>query len=148
MDHSISSNMKPMLEVLFIVVHCTATKLSQRVSVSDIDRWHRAQGWDDIGYHWYIDRDGHIFPGRSEKLAGAHVKHYNSHAIGVCYEGGIDEQGHYADTRTEAQKAALLFLLKDLRESYPKAVIQGHRDFPNIRKLCPCFDAKTEYANL
>ena len=81
-------------------------------------------------------------------MAGAHVKHYNSHAIGVCYEGGIDEQGHYADTRTPAQKAALLFLLKDLKDSYPKAVIQGHRDFPNIRKLCPCFDAKAEYANL
>ena len=52
-------------EVKYLVVHCTATRLSQRVSVEDIDRWHKAQGWSGIGYHWYVDRDGHIFPGRS-----------------------------------------------------------------------------------
>ena len=47
-----------------------------------------------------------------------------------------------------------------LKKKYPKAVIQGHRDFsPDLNKdgkitpnewikLCPCFDAKTEYASL
>lgn len=50
--------------------------------------------------------------------------------------------------------------LKMAKKKYPKAVIQGHRDFsPDLNKdgkitpnewikLCPCFDAKTEYANL
>lgn len=132
--------------VKYLVVHCTATPLSQRVSVEDIDRWHKAQGWSGIGYHWYVDRDGHIFPGRSEREAGAHVIGYNHCSIGICYEGGLDEQGNSADTRTPSQKAALLFIIKDLKQNYPNAVILGHRDFPNVHKSCPCFDAKTEYS--
>ncbi len=140
--------MSMMQEVRYIVVHCTGTPLSQRVSVSDIDSWHKAQGWSGIGYHWYIDRDGHIFPGRPETQAGAHVVGFNNHSIGVCYEGGINEKGQDDDTRTEKQKIALLFVLKDLKKSYPKAIILGHRDFPNVHKSCPCFDAKKEYDNL
>ena len=133
-------------EVKYLVVQCTATRLSQRVSVEDIDRWHKAQGWSGIGYHWYVDRDGHIFPGRSEREAGAHVKGYNHCSIGICYEGGLDEQGNSADTRTPAQKAALLFIIKYLKQSYPNAIVLGHRDFPGVHKDCPCFDAKTEYS--
>jgi N-acetyl-anhydromuramyl-L-alanine amidase AmpD len=139
--------MSKLKEVKYLVVHCTATKLSQRVSVEDIDRWHKAQGWSGIGYHWYVDRDGHIFPGRSEHQTGAHVKGYNHCSIGICYEGGINEQGQPADTRTPAQKAALLFIIKDLKQSYPNAIIFGHSDFPNVHKSCPCFDASAEYSN-
>ena len=138
--------MSQLKEVKYLVVHCTATRLSQRVSVEDIDRWHKAQGWSGIGYHWYVDRDGHIFPGRSEREAGAHVKGYNHCSIGICYEGGLDEQGNSADTRTPAQKAALLFIIKYLKQSYPNAIVLGHRDFPGVHKDCPCFDAKTEYS--
>ena len=47
-----------------------------------------------------------------------------------------------------AQKAALLFVLKELKRSYPNAIICGHRDFPNVKKACPCFEAKGEYINL
>ena len=140
--------MTPMKEVLYIVLHCTSTRLSQRWTVEDIDRLHKAKGWQQIGYHWYVDQEGNIHEGRKEQYAGAHVRHYNQHAIGVCYEGGIDEKGRYADTRTPAQKASLWFLLKDLKESYPKAKIVGHRDFPNVRKACPCFDAQEVYAEL
>ena len=73
-----------------------------------------------------------------------HVKHYNQHAIGICYEGGLDEKGRPADTRTEAQKAAILFLLKDLKKDYPNAKVVGHRDFPNVKKECPCFDVASD----
>ncbi len=138
----------PMKDVLYIVVHCTATRLSQRVTIDDIDRWHKARGYAQCGYHWYIDREGTIKEGRPEKLAGAHVRHYNQHAIGVCYEGGLDEKGRPKDTRTPEQKAALWFLLEDLKKDYPKAKIVGHRDFPHVAKQCPCFDVQTEYSDL
>lgn len=139
----------PMKEVLYIVVHCSSTKVNQKVTVEDIDRWHRARGWaGGCGYHWIILQDGTIQPGRPESVAGSHVRHYNQHAIGVCYIGGMDEKGRYADTRTPEQKAALWFLLSDLKTAYPKAKIVGHRDFPNVAKLCPLFDAQTEYAKL
>ena len=117
--------MKPMKEVLYIVVHCSSTRVNQKWTVEDIDRCHKAKNWAMIGYHWVIYQDGSIHEGRKEKYAGAHVKHYNEHAIGVCYIGGKDEKGRYADTRTPEQKASLWFLLKDLKETYPNAKIQG-----------------------
>lgn len=138
----------PMKDVLYIVVHCSDTRVSQKVTVDDIRRWHLARNFADIGYHWVIDQEGNISQGRDEQFAGEHVKHYNQHAIGVCYIGGKDECGKHADTRTPQQKAALWFLLKDLKASYPKAKIVGHRDFPNVAKVCPCFDARTEYSKL
>jgi N-acetylmuramoyl-L-alanine amidase len=49
------------------------------------------------------------------------------------------------DTRTDAQKLALLNLLMDLKKMYPYAVILGHRDLDEHGKLCPSFDAKKEY---
>jgi N-acetyl-anhydromuramyl-L-alanine amidase AmpD len=84
-------------------------------------------------------------------MVGAHclVKghHYNTHSIGVCYEGGLDARGQPADTRTTAQKLALRHLLEDLHRRYPRALIVGHRDLSPDRK-CPCFDAYHEYADL
>ena len=50
------------------------------------------------------------------------------------------------DTRTNAQKASLIKLLKELKLKYPKATIHGHREFAN--KACPSFDAKKEYSNI
>lgn len=141
--------MLPMKEVLYLVLHCSSTRVSQKVTVDDIDRWHRARGWSGgCGYHWVVLQDGTIQAGRPEKFAGAHVKHYNQHAIGICYVGGVDDKGNCADTRTPEQKAALWFLLKDLKQSYPNAKIVGHCNFPHVRKLCPCLDAQKEYASL
>lgn len=138
----------PMKDVKWIVVHCSCTRVNQKVTVADIDRWHRARGWQQCGYHWVIDQKGNIQAGRPETMAGAHVRHYNQHVIGVCYIGGMDEQGRYADTRTPAQKAALHYLLEELKDTYPQAKIVGHRDFPNVAKPCPCFDAQSEYARI
>ena len=73
---------------------------------------------------------------------GAHARHYNAHSIGICYEGGLDEKGKPADTRTPAQKDSLEDLLYGLSLDYPDAEILGHRDLPWVRKSCPCFDVK------
>ena len=140
--------MKLMKQIKYLVVHCSATKLSQRVTAEDIDSWHRAKGWEMIGYHWYINRNGLISEGRKEQFAGAHVAGYNHCSIGICYEGGLDEQGNAADTRTSAQRQALLYLLKELKQRYPAAHICGHRDFPGVHKACPCFDTRSEYAGI
>ena len=140
--------LSPMKDVKWIVIHCSDTKVSQRVTVNDIDDWHKAKGWVCCGYHWVIYQDGSIHPGRAEKFAGAHVKYYNEHAIGICYIGGKDERGRRADTRTADQKQSLWYLLKELKLAYPQAKIVGHRDFPRVSKVCPCFDAQQEYAEL
>ena len=130
-----------------IIVHCSATPEGKDYTVNDIRRWHKQQGWSDIGYHYVIYRNGHIEPGRDVDISGAHCEGHNSNSIGVCYIGGVARNGKTAkDTRTLAQKAALLSLLKDLRELYPGAKIYGHRDFAH--KDCPSFDAMKEYSTI
>ena len=129
-----------------IVVHCTATIEGKDYSVAEIRRWHIKRGFSDIGYHYLIGIDGTLREGRNVNLSGAHTAGKNAHSIGVCYVGGLDKNHKAKDTRTPAQKATLLQLLKDLKKMYPKATIHGHREFAN--KACPCFDAFNEYKNL
>ena len=138
---------KSIRRITEIIVHCTATPEGKDYTVSDIRRWHKQQGWSDIGYHYVVYRNGHVEPGRDVDISGAHCTNHNSNSIGVCYVGGCDRNGKTPkDTRTLAQKAALLSLLIDLRKMYPLAKIYGHRDFAN--KACPSFDAKKEYSNI
>lgn len=130
-----------------IIVHCSATAECKDFTVEDIRRWHKAQGWSDIGYHYVVYRDGSIHDGRDVNISGAHCTGHNSHSIGVCYIGGVATDGKTPkDTRTERQKAALLSLLLDLKKLYPGAAIHGHRDYAN--KACPSFDATKEYKRL
>lgn len=130
-----------------IIIHCSATPEGKDYTVYDIRRWHKAQGWSDIGYHYVIYRNGHVEPGRDVDIAGAHCTGHNLHSIGVCYVGGMDRDGKSAkDTRTLSQKAALLSLLVDLRALYPRAEIHSHRDF--AEKDCPSFDATREFKHV
>ena len=130
-----------------IIVHCAATPEGKNFKAADIDRWHRERKMKCIGYHYVVDLDGTVEPGRPESEIGAHCLGHNQYSIGVCYVGGLAADGKTPkDTRTSAQKEALLALLKKLRAKYPKASIHGHRDF--AAKACPSFDATTEYKNI
>jgi len=138
-----------MRKITLIIIHCSAVKPDQTSSAAQIDTWHRKQGWKlGIGYHYVIRRNGEIESGRPEYLVGAHCLNHNRHSIGVCYEGGLDIRGQPADTRTEAQKAAMRWLLRQLHRSYPKALIVGHSNL-NPLKDCPCIkNVVHEYADL
>lgn len=136
-----------MRKITEIIVHCADTPEGRDDKAADIERWHKAQGYNDIGYHYVVDIDGTIEPGRDVECVGAHCKGHNAQSVGVCYIGGRDKETFKPkDTRTPEQKESLLLLLKFLRAKYPEAKIYGHNDF--AQKACPCFDAKTEYAEI
>lgn len=135
-----------MRNINLIIVHCSATPEGRNVAVADIDRWHRERGFDGIGYHYVVYIDGSVHEGRPLNKVGAHCKGHNAHSIGICYIGGVDLNGKPKDTRTLAQKDALVNLLMRLKRRFPKAVIRGHRDF--AAKACPSFDATKEYAGI
>lgn len=130
-----------------IIVHCTATAEGKNFKAADIDRWHKAKGWNGIGYHHVVDLDGTVEPGRPENEVGAHCLKHNANSIGVVYVGGLASDGKTPkDTRTSKQKAALVKLLTELKRRYPNATIHGHRDF--AAKACPSFDATKEYKDI
>ena len=131
-----------MRKIDLIIIHCSATRTTQNFTVEDLEACHKARGFQTIGYHYYITKDGEIYPCRPEEMPGAHAHRYNAHSISICYEGGLDSDGHPADTRTPAQKRSMVELLKSLCTDYPDAEVIGHRDLPWVRKSCPCFDVK------
>ena len=126
-----------------IIIHCSATREGAEFHASDIDKWHKAKGWNGIGYHYVIALDGRVEEGRSLDKVGAHCAGHNAHSIGICYIGGVDRDGKPKDTRTSKQKAALWALLRELVVRFPNVKIHGHNYY--AAKACPSFDADKEY---
>jgi len=128
----------------YIVLHCSATRPNMDVGVKDIRRWHIAKGWDDVGYHYVLRRNGRVEKGRAEQDVGAHVARYNSSSIGICLVGGVNQHDFTKPENnfTAEQWVALRDLLAVLIRKYPDAKVLGHRDFPGVNKACPSFDAR------
>lgn len=128
-----------------IIIHCTATEDGKDIRAKDIKAYHvNVKGWRNIGYHYVIDLDGTIEPGRPISQPGAHCLGQNAHSIGVAYVGGL-KNGKPADTRTPAQKAALLKLVTKLVTLY-RCEVHGHCEY--AKKACPCFDVQAEYGKI
>ena len=137
-----------MRTITLIIIPCSATPQGVRLSFDDCRRDHiHHRGFNDIGYHFYVTRDGEIHRGRPYECIGAHCRNHNRHSLGICYEGGLTASGQPTDTRTLHQKASLVALLRELKRVFPQALIVGHHDL-NPMKNCPCFDAAKEYREL
>lgn len=148
-----------------IVIHCAATPNGKPFSREQIDAMHRQRGFQrqpaavtryqpvlqhalpSIGYHWVIELDGQLKPGRHPEEIGAHVQGSNAKSLGICLIG--------TDSFSLEQWATLKVLISNLRQSHPDARIRGHRDFsPDLDgdgvierhewlKICPGFDVQT-----
>ena len=136
-----------MRKINLIVLHCSATKDTQTYTPEQLEREHKARGFIQAGYHFYIRRNGEIVSMRPVEQIPAHAKGFNRNSIAICYEGGLDVTGKPKDTRTIKQKESIRILLLLLLTHYPGARICGHRDL-GAHKACPCFNAEEEYANL
>lgn len=125
-----------------IVIHCSATRPDQDVDVRWARRIHvNERGWKDVGYHFFIKRDGTIEIGRPITEVGAHTKGKNATSIGICYAGGLDMNHDPEDNRTQAQIDSMVRLINTLLEEFPDIHdIAGHNEF--AAKACPCFDVK------
>jgi N-acetylmuramoyl-L-alanine amidase len=133
-------------QVRYIVVHCSASKPTQKVDAAVIDRWHRQRGFRKIGYHYVINRDGVVELGRMLDEAGAHAYGFNDCSVGICLVGGINAAGKAENNFTPAQFEELKAKLEELLVKFPKAQIVGHRDLPGVKKDCPSFDVRTWWA--
>lgn len=135
-------NMMSADSVRFLVLHCSASRCNQDYSVEQLRRDHKARGFYDIGYHFYIRKDGTMTQHRKLLEVGAHARPYNRCSIGICYEGGLNEEGRACNTITPQQFERIQELLAVLKKLFPKAKIVGHRDLPGTTpKECPCLDA-------
>lgn len=126
----------------YIMLHCTATPEGRAVTREEIDRYHRERGFRGIGYHFIIHPDGRVEEGRALSQMGAHCKGWNYSAIGVAYIGGVDSLGNPKDTRTEAQKEAMINLIEGLKRLFSIKRVLGHNEVAPT--ACPCYDVRVE----
>ena len=117
-DESIRRRKKPAYAdtVRFAVVHHTAgsnsySRAQSASIVRGIERYHvLANGWDDIGYNFLVDKYGQIFEGRwggvDRNVVGAHAQGFNQGSVGIALIGTYD-----VTSITPAARAALIRLL-------------------------------------
>lgn len=153
-------------DVTDVVWHCTATIEGQKVIPQQIETWHKARGFNEIGYNLIFDLDGKVYMGRAWNKTPAHVAGQNRHTLGFVYVGGLNKNRKPKDTRTPEQKTSMLQFSEVIRDSfqlfYKKDItvgFKGHRDYsPDLNgngiiepfewfKSCPCFDVKKEIVN-
>jgi flagellar hook assembly protein FlgD len=102
--------------VSFAVVHHTAgtnsyTAAQSAAIVRGIERYHvLANGWNDIGYNFLVDKYGQVFEGRGggidRNVIGAHAQGFNTGSTGVAVLGSYESHGI-----STAARAALVRLL-------------------------------------
>lgn len=127
-----------------LIIHCADTYAEMDIGVEEIRRWHvEERGWDDIGYHYVIRRDGTIESGRPEKVAGAHARGHNHDSLGICIVGGKGADNNPEFNFTQTQIRSMNALVKVLGDKHENIQVLGHNQVSE--KACPCFNVKTYF---
>ena len=127
-----------------IILHCSATEDGRVVDWQAIRRYHvQHRGWQDIGYHFGIERIGddyEVLVGRMPTRQGAHASGANHDSLGVCFVGGFDET---PPPREQWRRGVELVAWLCAVYKISPGRIYGHRDF-TFGKTCPGLSFDTE----
>lgn len=113
-----------------------------------------------IGYHWVIYTNGAVANGRHLDEIGAHAgkpHNYNPHSIGVCLIGTDQFSARqWESLRDNVCTTIAVLAARTGRTDAPRRMpspadalaladrmglrILGHRDLPEVKKVCPGFD--------
>ena len=119
-----------MRKVSSIIIHHSESDIKSHDDISVIKEWHLDRGFKDVGYHYFIRKNGSIQKGRDSNIIGAHCKKKNRSSIGICLSG---------DSKfTEYQFRALAVLIRRIKDIYGKLAVQPHSKYSE--KDCPNFD--------
>ena len=130
-----------------IYIHCTATRAEwwadRRSSekAAECKRWHLDRGWSDVGYTYFVDRDGTVTEGRPIEKTPAAQKGHNTGSVAISLWGGHggNQDDKFEEHFTPEQDRALRKLIAQLRMEYPSIKrIRGHNEV-SVSKACPCF---------
>ena len=124
---------KPNRRIEKVFVHCSASDYPQHDNVETMRKWHLERGWQDVGYHYFIRKNGQVDIGRDiEKTPAAQVGH-NRGSIAICLHGLKKE------LFTPQQFKSLVELCKQIDSAYENQIVfRGHCEVSD--KDCPVFD--------
>ena len=125
---------KPKRTVHRVFIHCSASDRPEHDSIETIRQWHLARGFSDVGYHYFIRKDGTLEAGRSLEKTPAAQKGHNRNTIAICLHGLKMEKF------TGTQKAMLRKLCEAIDAAYDNISFHGHCEVSS--KACPVIDYK------
>jgi hypothetical protein len=132
------SKLTPLKKVNMIILHHIAHKTADIYAVHDYHRsrtYKTSSGktvyWSGIGYNYFITFDGTIYEARGLNV-GAHTSGYNSHSIGIGFQGDLQQQ-QMSDDQLKAGAALCSKLLRDY--SLDVEDIKRHKDL--VATSCP-----------
>jgi len=94
--------------------------------------YHRSRNFQDIGYHFAIDRMGRIWQLRPLAYEGQHVRYNNEHNVGVVVLGNFDIQ---APTAVQKEKVKSFGLLLRKQYGLPISKVKTHQEI--VSTECP-----------
>ena len=131
--------MKPLSTVRRLIIHHSAS--SRETTVETLREWHKARGFEDIGYHRVIDGNGTVHATRPLTVQGAHALGANHDSWGICVMG---DNTHSDRMWSEVQIEALERFVDAACELVPGLLVCGHRDAVGGKTAteCPGLDVR------
>lgn len=126
---------KPKREVDRVFIHCSASDAIAHDDIEVIKSWHLARKWNDIGYHFFIRKDGTLEVGRDIENTPAAQKGHNKGTIAICLHG------LRIDKFTEDQFDTLFNLCHAIDREYEFVTFHAHNEV-NSNKTCPVFEIR------
>ncbi len=116
-----------------VFLHCSASDQAVHDDISVMRDWHvNGNGWRDVGYHYFIKKDGTLQEGRPLSLTPAAQAGNNTGTIAICLHGLAKERF------TKAQFDTLIGLAREIDKAYSGMVsFHGHSEVSS--KSCPVF---------
>ena len=124
---------KPIRGVKEVFLHHSATSNPDHDDISWIRHLHvNENGWQDVGYHFFIKSSGEIQKGRDLEFIPAAQSAHNTYTIAICLSGT-------EDNFTDEQFKSLQDLCSQINKAYKgKVVFRGHKEVNAT--LCPSYD--------
>lgn len=137
-------------KIVRLIIHCTATTVAQAWDKKMLLHQHLVlNGWRKPGYHHFIELDGTVHNlveyNEDPILSWGEIAYgagkYNGTSLHICYSGGLGTTMFPKDTRTLAQKGAMIRVIEDIIKKFPDIKIIGHNQLPDPQhnKACPSF---------
>jgi N-acetyl-anhydromuramyl-L-alanine amidase AmpD len=116
-----------------VFLHCSASDRPEHDDVGVMRDWHvDGRGWSDVGYHYFIRKDGTVQAGRPLERIPAAQAGNNAGTIAICLHGLARERF------TKAQYRSLITLCDEIDAAYGGMVtFHGHCEVSS--KACPVF---------
>ena len=127
---------RPSRKIDRVFIHCSASDVPAHDNIKTIKKWHLERGFNDIGYHFFIHKDGKLSRGRDIEKTPAAQKGHNVKTIAICLHG------LHKDNFTQTQYDTLKSLCMEIDICHlNKVSFHGHCEVS--AKACPVIDYKS-----